>query len=521
MILFMSKKCIKKKLWQFEQISPLLDEQLTSAERGALAYELSQKVVIWPSGRAAKISRAALYKWYKEYRDEGHAQFLLIKPRKVIEKDTIPKEQVDYGLTLLEEEPNRSFTVIGRRIKDKFSLTTDVPHSSLYRYISSDKRYKAILDRKKGKSDYRIRFEAYKVHYIWYSDAKGAFTVKYSDGQTKRVQILSIVDDKSRAVLAAYIIISESTETAVKTFKAAVQRWGLPKKFYPDRGSCYDSDIMRNGLALLGVHRINTKPRNPSAHGKVEAYHRVLNLWFVKELPYQVIVDNFHLQELLTAFIEEVYNKHYHREIKMTPYEALNNEQSDRINVTDQQLFEAFLKEKTVKPHRKTGEVLVNRISYKVPKEYRHSLVTLQWDVSNPQNVYLYDINTKARTLLKEAVQIIGPDKISDKKESYPAGSLSPMLEKFRNRNLPQAKAGFGLPEILDIFSQKLNRLVPESNQESAKIQQWLTIYGPLSPESFSQIIDNAMLQLGNQRPIETILETMSNYIENQKNKEQ
>jgi len=516
----MKKKKINKKLWQFEQMRPLLDDQLTPAERSALVDELCQKVVIWPSGREGTIARSTYYDWYNDYNTKGHAEFLLPTPPKIIEKNTIPRIMIDYGLTLMEEEPSRSFSVIAQRIADKFSLETVPPRSSLYRYIAREERYVLIVERKKGRNDYRIRFEAYKVHYIWYSDAKGRFTVKYADGHRKKVQVLSIIDDKSRAVLAAYIVVSESNATAVMTFKAAVRRWGLPKKFYPDRGSCYDSDVMRNGLALLGVHRINTKPRNPSAHGKIEAYHRTLKSWFVRELPYQTIVDDNHLQELLTAFIEVAYNEHYHREIKMTPNQALNNAQSDRSSITEQQLFEAFLMEKTVQPHRKTGEVYVNKISYKVPEEYRHCPVTLQWDVSNPKLVYLYDFKSKKRILLKESVIIIGEKESPVHHENYPAGSLSPLLEKFRNRNLPQAKEGFGLPEILEIFSQKLERLVPESNEESAQIQEWLKIHGPLSPEAFNQVIDKTIEQVGNKRPIRTILETMSTYIKNNQNKE-
>ena len=143
--------------------------------------------------------------------------------------------------------------------------------------------------------------------------------VHFADKTSARLSVLSILDDASRYVLCAMIIRTETTANVVATFRKAAARYGLCHKWYADRGSAYDSYDFRKGLAMLGIHRIRTKAKNAEAHGKIEAYHRVLRRWFVKELKHQLVGDMNHLQDLLNAVIEELYHKHIHRDLKMPP----------------------------------------------------------------------------------------------------------------------------------------------------------------------------------------------------------
>jgi hypothetical protein len=116
-----------------------------------------------------------------------------------------------------------------------------------------------------------------------------------------------------------------------------------------DRASAYDSRVFRTGLAFLGVHRNWVKSRNPAAQGKIEAYHRSLKRWFVKELPHQQVVDIQHLETLLQATIALDYNRRHHREIKMTPEQALARRISTQRVGADQlaQAFKIFIQAKS------------------------------------------------------------------------------------------------------------------------------------------------------------------------------
>jgi hypothetical protein len=100
---------------------------------------------------------------------------------------------------------------------------------------------------------------------MWQGAAKADFIVTFTDGTSYKARIVSLVDDCSRFILAALVEVTESLMVLCKTFYNAAARYGLTDSFYADRGSLYDVYIFRQGLAHLGVRRINAKEINPSA----------------------------------------------------------------------------------------------------------------------------------------------------------------------------------------------------------------------------------------------------------------
>jgi len=357
---------LREACWRFEQISPLLELRLTASERRRMIEEMGRVYVRWPSGREAPIPVSTTYRWLKAYRKDPRIESLMRTARKRTAKAVEP-EWVQHALALLEEEAKRSLFILCLRIKHRFDLDRVPSRASLHRALVKEARYIKLRRRAGGERKLRRRFQARQPHDIWHADAKGAFMVCFTDGTKRKVQVLTILDDATRFVLAALVVISESLAAAVATFRAAAGRWGLPVKFYADRGSAYDSDAFRKGLAVLGCHRINTKSRNPSAHGKIEAYHRVLKSWFILELKHQPVRDMEHLQVLLDAVLDQVYHEHVHRELKQTHREAFGNQISART-VSLQRLRDAFMIEKTLKAHRKTGEIRVARPPFLSPR---------------------------------------------------------------------------------------------------------------------------------------------------------
>ena len=357
---FMTLDPLKVALWRFEQIAPLLDPCLSECRRSDLVNQMAATPVRWLSGRDNPIARSTLYEWLSLYRAQPEIESLLPKKRgPCLRQLCIKPEWVEHALALIEEEHARSLYILTRRIQTKFELAAPPTRSSLQRALSKHSRYVAVRSARHGPR--RTHFIAAKIHQMWQGDAKADFTVTFTDGTSHKVRIVSLIDDCSRFILAALVVATESLAAVCRTFYNAAARYGLPDSFYADRGSPYDAYVFRQGLALLGVRRINTKARNPSAHGKIEAYHRSLGRWFIKELPHQPVTDFVHLQLLLDAFIDKLYNKHIHRELKKSPCEVFNNTISLRT-VSLQRLHQAFLKTSFQLPHPKTGTVRVNGV---------------------------------------------------------------------------------------------------------------------------------------------------------------
>jgi putative transposase len=514
----MARETLREACWRFEQISQLLDPRLTGAERHQMVRAMAGVCLRWPCGREAPVHERTLYRWLNAYQKDPRIESLLRVPRPRTESTAIPAEWTQYALAQLEEQPTRSLFLLTTRLQQRFELAQPPSRSSLHRALKAQPRYQALRRRARGHTRLRRRFQAVRAHDIWHADAKAVFPVRFGDGTRQTVRILSILDDATRFILAARVVVSESLAAAVATFCRAAARWGLPEKFYADRGSAYDADAFRKGLAVLGIHRINTRPRNAPAHGKIEAYHRSLHRWFIAELPHQPVRDLAHLQELLDAFLDRFYHEHVHRELKQTPRAAFADAMSPRL-VTLARLREAFLIETELKAHPVTGEVRVGGRLFLVPKErlLQNRRVRIGLDPEAPQSPFL----------------VLGPGVYEPLAPAFPApaappqpavpepvGALTPLLEQYRGRTLPQARGGFGLPEIYDAFAQVVGRPVPQTEAEATLVLEWLRERGPFQPQAFAAALDKVRAALGSGRPLTQLIRALDRLIVQNPHKE-
>ena len=510
----MKKDPLYVALWRFNQISSFLDKRLTPGERARMIKQASRIEVIWPNGDQGPVAQSSLYRWLHAYQQNPVIESLKPKARKPPERQPVIQAQwIDYALALLEEESDRSLFILRDRIKRKFNVESKISSSFLHRALQIQPRYKALRRRDKDKSSrgaLRRRFQAVKAHEIWHGDAMGPFNVLFANGQSAVYHILSILDDATRYVLIAMIVLSENIANVVSVFRKAAARYGLCAKWYADRGSPYDSNIFRKGLGILGIHRIRTKPRNAPAHGKIEAYHRSLRRWFIKELKHQLVADQLHLQHLLDAAIDQLYHEHRHRELKMTPRNAFADAISKR-RVSLERLRDAFLIEKTLKPHKKTGELRVASTLFRVPKEYLAPKVRVAIDPEDPHTAFIKHTNSTLTPLPLAITTSKTPDPLQ---RTEPVGSLTPLLEAYRGRRLPQACAGFGLPEIYEALARVLSRPVPFTEQEAAAVSDWLGQWGPFDPHAFNSALDTVIHRLGKGRPLSQILAAMTALIQ-------
>jgi len=495
--------------WRFEQIAPLLDDTLSPAEQRRYREEPTTKGVTWPSGDVRPISRSTLYRWRKAYQEEGGLAGLLPDTRNdkgASREDR--SEWVRYALGLVFERPKRSLTQLLTYVSHRFP-EAELTRSTLYRELRKHPAYAAIERLRRGQeAPLKKRFQAKAPQELWQMDAKGPFSVRLADASRIRVHVLSILDDCTRYLLAGEIHASENLTGAVSVFRQAAARWGLPARIYCDRHSVYDSDAFRRGLAELGVRRVRSKPRNAPARGKIERYHRMLKNWFVEELQHQQVVDRGHLNELLQATLDLLYNRHHHRTLGMSPEEALAGRRSER-EVTQEDLDRAFLQRKRKKTHPKTGEVSLPGGLFRVPRPYAGRRVTLCWDPVHPERAFL-ELDEGTLVPLEPAFEPEPPKPHTPKRGG---GALQPLLDRWRGRELPLAPAGFGLPEIFAAFTDLLGRAVPACDREAEHLQAFYREKGPFDPEAFEGALEKLRCELGCQRPLQAYIDRLRRMI--------
>jgi transposase InsO family protein len=499
-------------LWRHQQIEEAFGDDVSAAERGRTLRRLSRTAVRWPSGLTRRISLASLYRWLQAYASGG---LEALRPRRRRDRDRHRRELSDTvvveALRLLSADPEATLTFLVGVLEAKFPDERPLPRSTLQRRLAAHPDY-ARLRRLRRRRQRRTRFVASAPHRIWHTDAKGPFRVRLLSGVVVLVHVLSVLDDASRAVLAALVTPGPSLAAAVLAFRRAALRWGLPDRLYADRASIFDSHAFRSGLAQLGVHRIRTRARNAPAHGKIEAYHRTLTMWFVKRLPTQGVVDLVHLGQLLDGVLGALYQTHKHRGLGVSPQVALGGRVSPR-NVPPTRLVEAFRQPRRLRAHRTTGEVDLAGRTYLVPEELRGQRLTFLLDpAAQAPPVVVHPVSEQPLALRLAAVRpqdcpaALGAPR-------WAPGPLQALYDNWQGQIRPQAEPGFGLPELYELLARAAGRHVPRDDPEAALVQRAYQDLGPWARAATESACRSLAAELGPQRPLKTYLDALAQRI--------
>ncbi len=498
--------------WRFEQIAPFIDPSLNPAQQRAALRERIAKAVEWPHSKEGKprkvkpLSRSTLSRWINLYRKHGY-QGLLPKARKdrgkPRDKDGALTEWIQYAMGMLYEQPDRSLTQLELYLRIEFE-DYSISRSTLWRRLREHPAYSGLEQLRQGKS--KRLFDLYQAshpHECWQLDGKGSFPVRLTCGERIWVHVLSVLEAYSRTILAAVIAPSENEKDAARVIQLAAGKVGLADRFQFDCGSAFDSHLVRDGLAQCGIHRNNVKPRAPQYQGLIEAYHRVLTRWFVKELKEQEVHDLRHLEQLLEAMIEEFYNKHYHRELKSTPFKFLAGRSSERQLSLDD-LAHAFWITTQAKSHAKTGQVLLGDMHFRVPVTHAGKRCTFRYDAvhEGEAELVLADREIALKPFRKKPI----PPAKQSEDERCGTGQLQKLLDKRRGRTRPNAQPGFGLPEVFRELGALLGREVPADNKEAQKILAFYREHGPLPRAPFRNACRKTAQALGSGRPLSAYL---------------
>jgi len=145
-----------------------------------------------------------------------------------------------------------------------------------------------------------------------------------ADGQT--VWIMDVLDDHSRALVAARVDTGPTASAAWDAFTTAVARWGLPARVMSDNGSCFTGRLSRNGeadfermLRSLGVLQICSRPAHPQTCGKLERSHQTTKAWLRIQPAARSVGE---LQEQLDRWRDHYNHSRPHRALRgATPAE--------------------------------------------------------------------------------------------------------------------------------------------------------------------------------------------------------
>jgi transposase InsO family protein len=269
------------------------------------------------------VHRSWLYKLLARYRRDGSAG---LEPRSrrphrsptrtasVWEERIVAvrKELSDKGLDAGAETIRFH---LGRRYKET------VPSTSTVWRILKQRGFVTPQPHKRPRSSWR-RFVAELPNECWQAD------VTHVSVATDVVyEVLNIIDDHSRVLIASRAFVTVSAPDVVRTLHKAAEKWGYPESFLSDNGLIFNTQrrhqmagALEICLLSLGISPKHSRPYHPQTCGKVERFHQTLKKYLGKQEP---ATTKKQLQAQLDAFGRYYNCVRPHRAIgRRTPIEA-------------------------------------------------------------------------------------------------------------------------------------------------------------------------------------------------------
>ncbi len=173
---------------------------------------------------------------------------------------------------------------------------------------------------KRPRSSWR-RFAAELPNECWQADV-----THWALADGTEVEILNVIDDHSRLLVASRALVRAKAADVVETFHQAAATWGLPAAVLSDNGAIFTAEArkgrcaMENELAALGVAYKHSRPYHPQTCGKVERFHQTLKRWLARQRRARTVGE---LQAQLDRFAAYYNETRPHRALgRRTPAQA-------------------------------------------------------------------------------------------------------------------------------------------------------------------------------------------------------
>jgi len=195
-----------------------------------------------------------------------------------------------------------------------------VPSVATIWRVLSRRGFVTSQPQKRPKSSWR-RFQAELPNECWQAD-----TTHWTLADGTDVEILNVIDDHSRLLVASHAFATTKAADVVETFHLAATSWGFPASMLTDNGAIFTAES-RNGacaieleLLALGIDYKHSRPYHPQTCGKVERFHQTLKKWLAKQRRARTVAG---LQAQLDRFAAYYNDIRPHRALgRRTPAQA-------------------------------------------------------------------------------------------------------------------------------------------------------------------------------------------------------
>jgi transposase InsO family protein len=272
------------------------------------------------------ISRSWLYELIARYRQQGEPGLAAGSKRPRSSPTKVPAAIEDEIVALrkslaeegLDAGPHTIQVHLLRRRRGRARAA--VPSVATIWRVLSRRGFIRPEPQKRPKSSWR-RFQAELPNECWQAD-----TTHWQGVDGSEVEILNVLDDHSRLVVASQAFVTTKAADVVATFHLGAATWGYPASMLTDNGAIFTAESRNGSCAIeleligLGIDYKHSRPYHPQTCGKVERFHQTLKRWLAKQPPAATLTQ---LQAQLDGFCDYYNNIRPHRALgRRTPAQA-------------------------------------------------------------------------------------------------------------------------------------------------------------------------------------------------------
>jgi transposase InsO family protein len=196
-----------------------------------------------------------------------------------------------------------------------------VPAVSTIWRVLSRRGFVIAQPHKRPRSSF-VRFAADQPNERWQADVTHWTLADGAD-----IEILNIIDDHSRLLIASDARVVFKATDVVACFHAAAGRYGFPASMLTDNRAIFTGAYRGQGrvaleieLAALHIAFRHSRPYHPQTCGKVERFHQTKKKWLVRQPAAATLTE---LQHALDRFAEHYNTNRPHRALdRRTPAQS-------------------------------------------------------------------------------------------------------------------------------------------------------------------------------------------------------
>ena len=234
--------------------------------------------------RVHGVHRSWLYKLLARYRREGEAGLAPRSRRPKSSPTAMPAELADEIVALRSRLLAEGLDAGALTIQWHLARRSGrVPSTSSIVRVLRRRGLVVPQPHKRPRSSF-IRFEAQLPNQLWQIDA-----THWSLAGERSIEILNIIDDHSRLVIASVAFDTVKAADVVAVFHGAAQRCGYPAALLSDNAAVFSGGsrqgkvLLESELERLGIRPSHARPYHPQTCGKVERLHQTQKRWLTKQ----------------------------------------------------------------------------------------------------------------------------------------------------------------------------------------------------------------------------------------------